>query len=150
MSPSPRSRDHFPHIKDSFTYMTLVILQLYSATYVSPHLFISNISHVQSYQTISHPPLAHPILTRTTHTSHSHPNFLTLHSTLCYTITLPRSPTTHSPTLSSLPLRANRTHTLPSPSYLTPSPYLTLSHPISHPIQIHVLQRPRMNKTSHF
>ena len=110
----PWTRDNFPNIKDSFTSMTLVILQLNSVTYVSTHLFISNISHVQS---ISHPPLAHSILTRPTHTPH--PHYQTLHSTLCYPTTLPPSPTTDSQTLSSLNLRANRTHTLPSPSYLT-------------------------------
>ena len=36
-SASQRTRHHFPQIKDSFTYMTLVILQLYSVTYVSQH-----------------------------------------------------------------------------------------------------------------
>ena len=99
MSPSPRTRDHVPHIKDSFTYMTLDILQLYSVSYVSHHLFTSIISHVHSYQSISHPPLAHPILTRTTHTSHSHPIYLTLHSTTPLYSLAPPTPHTHTLTI---------------------------------------------------
>ena len=89
---------------------TLSHLSLHNSSFLISRMFI-----------LINPSPTHLILTRPTHTSHSHPNYLTLHSTLCYPTTLPRSPTTHSPTLFSLPLRANSTHTLPSPSYLTPS-----------------------------
>ena len=110
-------------------------MSLHTSSFLLSHMFIL----IKTSPT-------HLILTRPTHTSQSHPHYQTLHSTLCYPTTLQPSPTTHSPTLSSLHLRANRTPTLPSPLYLTPSPYLSLSHPI----QIHVLQRPRMNKTIDF
>ena len=50
---SQGTRDHFPQIKDSFTYMTLARFQLsYSDTYISRHLFISNVWHDHSYQYI--------------------------------------------------------------------------------------------------
>ena len=75
-----------------------------------------------SFLSILLPPTTRPSNTHPPHPHlNSHPNYLTLHTTQYYPTTLSRLPTTHSPTLSSLPLRANSTHTLPSPSYLTPS-----------------------------
>ena len=94
--------EHFPHIKVSFTYMTLVISQLYPVTYVSSHLFISNIAHVHSNQSFSRPPLAHRILTHPTNTC-SYTRTI-LHITPLYTIPLPfhaRQLLTHRPYLHS-------------------------------------------------
>ena len=101
---------------------TSLILSSLSPT--CPPLYFKSTQSLMSLNTSSflisrmfiliNPPPTHLILTRPTHTSHSHPNYLTLHATLYYPTTLPRSPTTHSPALSLLPLSVNRTHTLPS------------------------------------
>ena len=100
--------------------ITSLIFRSLSPT--SPSIYyISTESLMSGMVILIHPSPTHLILTRPTHTSHSHPNDLTLDTTLYYPTTISRLPTTHSPTLSSLPLRTNSTHTLPFPSYLAPS-----------------------------